>query len=99
MAIWELEADANNYDNLTLVNTNEWSKFRDYKFDGRPLRDQWEPFAVKIIEKRRDSDLPSFSPGKPVFSKRALQVLEKMILHIQKSLVYVLDMEIIISRI
>lgn len=74
MKIWHLGADVNNFDNLTLIK-EKWSVL---KFDGTKRFDTWTPIAVRVIEDRKKTDIPGFSPGIPVLSPRAIEVLKDL---------------------
>lgn len=70
-----MSSDANNYDNLTMCNEQDWERFMSYEFDGRGLKEVWVPFHVKEIKERKNSDIPSFSAGAPVLSICAVEKL------------------------
>lgn len=74
MKIWHLDADVNNFDNLTLIK-EKWSVLR---FDGTKRSDTWMPIAVRVIEDRKKSDTPGLSSGAPVLSPRAIEVLKDL---------------------
>lgn len=75
MKIWQLDADVNNYDNLTTVKKEDLSKF---DFDGSSQIDSWEPIAVKAIEVIQFSDFPGLSSGAPVMSGKAVNALSEL---------------------
>ncbi|WP_251862603.1 hypothetical protein [Clostridium sp. Marseille-Q2269] len=77
MKVWELDSDANNYDNFTLCDENDWDKLMAYGFDGKSIKDTWIPFWVEEIEPIRKGDKPSFSGSLPVFSRKAVEVLKR----------------------
>ena len=82
MKIWKLGVDANNYDNITLTNEEDWSLLLfdgKYPFDGMRLMDHWIPLKMEIIKVGKESDTPSFSPGIPILSDRSLIVLRGII--------------------
>jgi hypothetical protein len=79
MNVFTLEADANKYQNLVLVNEDDWEVI--YKFNGTPIGPSWQPLKVEVLYdedhsiNRPASDFPSFAPHIPVLSQRALKVL------------------------
>lgn len=77
MKIWEMNSDANNYDNFTLCNESDWDKLMVYEFDGKCIKDTWIEFCVKEIESIRKGDKPSLFGSIPVFSHRAVEVLKE----------------------
>ena len=77
MKIWEMNSDANNYDNFTLCNQGDWDKLMEYQFDGNCIKDTWTAFCVKEIESIRKGDKPTLFGSIPVFSYRAVEVLKK----------------------
>ncbi|OPX41846.1 hypothetical protein CLHUN_42830 [Ruminiclostridium hungatei] len=79
MKIWILQEDVNNYEHLTLANggNEDWIEFGDM-FKTRKLEDSWEPLKLKLINhdgKLKRGDMPYLSPGKPVFTKKAIESL------------------------
>ncbi|MCM0759876.1 hypothetical protein M7775_15055 [Sporomusa sphaeroides DSM 2875] len=76
MRIWHLDADVNNFDNLTTLKQKDWETLR---FDGRKLFETWKPLAVRVIEDRKISDTPGLSSGAPVLSPRAISVLQELV--------------------
>ncbi|NFP90974.1 imm11 family protein [Clostridium sporogenes] len=77
MKVWELDSDANNYDNVTLSNESDWDKLMAYGFHGKSIKDTWMPFCVEEIESIRKGDNPGFFGSSPVFSRKAVKVLKK----------------------
>lgn len=75
MKIWHLDADVNNFENLTPIKEKDWNILR---FDGTRLLDAWTPVAVRVIEEREKSDTPGLSGGIPVFSPKAVEVLKDL---------------------
>lgn len=78
MEVYELRAEANDYQVIGYLNPNE-PPFFGQPFDGRKRAHDWMPFEIKIFDEdeehrnRPPSDYPSFIV--PVFSGRAVQVL------------------------
>ncbi|WP_139796394.1 imm11 family protein [Sporomusa malonica] len=70
-----MDADVNNFDNLTTLKQEDWELLR---FDGRKLADTWTPIAVRVIEDRKKSDTPGLSGGVPVFTPMAIAVLKDL---------------------
>jgi len=78
--IWILQEDVNNYEHLTLLdgNNEEWIKFGDM-FKGDQLASNWTPLKLKLINhdgKLKRGDMPYLSPGKPIFTKNAVERLK-----------------------
>lgn len=64
MRIWLLQADANNYDNFTLLDDSGWKKLVDTKsFAGESMKLEWTPYQVKVIKERKIGDLQAFFGG------------------------------------
>ncbi len=83
MKIWELDENISEYEDLTLENgsDDEWLSLGDM-FRGKMLKNNWQPLKLKLIERDgslKRGDIPYFSPGIPVFSKRAVTVLIPLI--------------------
>lgn len=77
MKIWKLEFDANKYNNIVPINTNEWEALG---FDGSPLLDSWKPIAFKTLNDDLElGDTPSLISTVPVLSEYALNVLKDLI--------------------
>lgn len=79
MKIWSLQEDVNEYEHITLEDSSneEWIKF-DNMFHNNYLGDKWHPIKVCLIEhgdRLKRGDMPYLSPGKPTFSKKAVEVL------------------------
>lgn len=75
MNVYILDADANRYQNLVLVDDDEWDELGEW-FDGSPIGSAWRPVQVEVLrehKKRPPSDFPSLSPIIPVFSERAVE--------------------------
>lgn len=77
MRIWKMMSQANDYDNFTMCNGTDWTRFIEYRFDGKSMKNTWIPFCVREDEKIRKGDKPSFSGSLPVFSRKAVKVLKK----------------------
>ena len=83
MNIYILEADANRYQNLGLVDeTADWEII--YRCNGLPEAATWQPLRVEVIHDGGQdllppSDFPSLFSHLPVFSKRAAKVLEPVL--------------------
>lgn len=83
MKIWLLQEDVNSYEHLTLrdADNDKWIEFGDL-FIGNPLENIWEPMNLQLIPHSgilKRGDMPYLSPGVPVFSKRAKEVLTNML--------------------
>lgn len=82
--IYQLKPDMENFQNLTLVNDNEFDRRMIINnFVGTPIGDQWLPLECKIlfeegVPEEPASDFPLF--GTPVFSKRAVEVLRDLLM-------------------
>lgn len=75
MKIWKLKSEVDKYDNLEPV--KDFSVEEYWRFDGHELKWGWKPLAVQRMEPEKKlplSDTPGFAI--PVFSKRALEVLQ-----------------------
>jgi len=77
MKIWQLDFDVENYEGFQIID-EDWSVVE--QFDGRSLANTWNPIELKLIEEepRLRSDAPYFV-GVPVFSARAVELLEPLI--------------------
>ncbi len=80
MKIWELQENVSEYEHITLVDASddEWLALGDM-FCGKKLINDWKPFNMKIIlhdGSLKKSDIPYFSPGIPIFSEEAVNVLQ-----------------------
>lgn len=78
MKIWKLKFELDDYDNLVPV--KEFSAEEIWAFDGHELKKNWKPLAVKRMEPEKGlelTDAPGFTI--PVFSRRALNILEPLI--------------------
>jgi hypothetical protein len=83
MKIWLLQEDVNNFEHLTLLNgsNEEWISFGDM-FKGGHLTDNWVPLKLKLIShdgKLKRGDMPYLSPGKPIFTKNAIESLKEFL--------------------
>ena len=76
MKIWELDADANNYDNFDIAD-DEFEEFMEYGFDGKSIKDRWRPFRIENMDNVKKGDIPSLFGSIPVFSERAVKVLRE----------------------
>ncbi len=83
MKVYILKADANNFQNLDMVNENDWEWSQ--KIDGSHLASYWKPLAVHVLY---DEDLDKYLPASdfpllafhiPIFSKRAAFTLGDML--------------------
>jgi hypothetical protein len=82
MTVYELRADVNRYQHLTLFNERDVIRLRD-TFVGSPMAASWQPLLVEILRDARHrnrprSDFPAFG-GDPVFSKRAIEALRDLL--------------------
>jgi hypothetical protein len=84
MNVYSLVADANKYQNLVFVNTDDdWKVI--YQFNGTSIGSAWRPRSVEVLydedhaEDRPRSDFPSLFGHLPVFSRRAVEVLESLL--------------------
>lgn len=76
-----MQEDVNLYEHVTLVDADneEWIEFGS-KFVGKSIKDNWTPLKIKLIEhggKLKKGDIPYLSPGVPIFSKKAINVLNE----------------------
>ena len=83
MKIWSLEEDVNFYEHITLIDgsDDEWDNFSSL-FNGMPVSKGYKPLRVCVIEnggKLKRGDMPYLSPGKPVFTKKALDALKTLL--------------------
>lgn len=83
MKIWSLEEEVDVYEHITLEDGSDekWIEF-GAMFNWKSLKDKWSPLSVRLIEhggKLKKGDIPYLSPGKPVFTKKAVQILEDLI--------------------
>lgn len=69
--------DSDEFDSLVTVNPEDWDVFE--RFNGRPLASSWVPVPVKIYPGKRRGDFPSLISYVPVFSEKALQILEPLV--------------------
>ena len=78
MKIWQLQFEVDMYDNLIPI--KELTADEIQSFDGRKKKDGWKPIPVKRMEPEKNLELGD-APGFiiPVFSKRALEILEPLI--------------------
>ncbi len=81
MKIWLLQEDVNNFEHLTLADANDelWNEFSSY-FNGESIESNWKALRLKIIEHSgtlSKSDVPYLSPGVLVFSREAINTLQK----------------------
>lgn len=83
MNVYELDADANRYENLYFPNEEVVALLLD-AFDRRPLAETWVPYEVKVLRDRAHrgrppSDYPSLHGTMPVFSARAVEALRDLL--------------------
>jgi len=77
MRIWQLQADANNYNNFTVCHENDLNVLIDFdSFRGRPMVGYWSPIQIKVREERRMGDMQALFGGVPVFNTKAIGVLK-----------------------
>lgn len=81
--IYVLLADANRYQNIVPVNERDW-QFFSKSFDGKPQGKNWESPQIEVLidkahKNRPESDMPDFASHIPVFSRRAVNVLQPLI--------------------
>jgi hypothetical protein len=78
MEVFRLEADADRYQNLALVDETEWARLNE-GFGGDRMAGAWLPPKVEVDEpKLPASDFPGFS-GTPVFGARAVEALRDLL--------------------
>jgi hypothetical protein len=78
MDVYILDADANNFQSLALIDEEDWDLVLD-KFDGTSMADSWRPLRAEVPAQDRtlpESDFPSFGYV-PAFSKRAVDSLQE----------------------
>lgn len=75
MKIWELYADANNYENFGFAYENDLDNYMESDLIGQEFGNEWVPFEVSVIEKRKKGDCPSFTGGDLIFSEKAVKAL------------------------
>jgi hypothetical protein len=84
MKVYLMVADANNYQNLIPIENDAFDIYRE--FNGLPLANPSVRLCVKILrdnERNKDlpkSDFPSLASHIPVFSKRAVSVLNELLI-------------------
>jgi hypothetical protein len=82
MTVFELKADANNYEVLALADSQGWGMILDHL--GGLMGHAWEPPEVEILRdeehtNRPRSDFPSLGGVLPVFSRRAVDALRDVL--------------------
>ena len=76
LKIWKLQADANHFNNFTLIDNSEWGILINLdSFSGLPMIQKWKPFKVKVLKQRKEGDMQAFLGGVPVFSQKAVDKL------------------------
>jgi hypothetical protein len=84
MNIFILDPDCNRYQNLVFPSKGDWAILR--QFGGRNLLPSWTAPVVEVLRDKKfnrnlpPSDFPTLSPGVPVFSSRAVSVLNDILL-------------------
>ncbi len=83
MNVYSLEADCDQYQNLTLVNVEQDLEAL-YQFAGTSIGAAWRPLPVEtyeeeVREKRLPSDCPGLFGSLPVFSLRAVKILQPIL--------------------
>lgn len=76
MKIFELSTDANNFQNVVAKNKSDWEIISNANL--KSLATNWEPIELKFIGKGKRGDCPSFVPFMPVFSERAINILNDL---------------------
>lgn len=90
MKIWKLKSEVDKYNNLEPV--KDFSVEEYWRFDGHELKRGWKPLAVQRMEPEKKlplSDTPGFTI--PVFSKRALAILQPYLQDSAEILEFVFD--------
>ncbi len=78
MKIWLLQADANNYNNFTLVDGSGWKQLVGLEsFAGKPMQRGWIPYQVKIIKERKAGDMQAFFGGVSAVNQKTINTLDK----------------------
>lgn len=80
MKIWKLDFDLDNYDNLTFANRKSIEDIQS--FDGRTKKEIWDTPKVLRLEPEKMlplSDAPGLYAHLPVFNKRAIKILSRLI--------------------
>ena len=78
MKIWKLQFEVDKYDNFVPIKSFTADEIQS--FDGRRKKDGWVPLPVMRMEPEKNlelGDAPGFTI--PVFSKRALEILQPLI--------------------
>lgn len=76
MKIWTMQADANNYNNFTLIDDAGWKDLvRLDSFAGNPMREEWVPYQVKILKDKKIGDMQAFFGGVPALNQNAIDKL------------------------
>jgi hypothetical protein len=80
MKIWELDSDRNGgYETIVMANRKvDFPKYIKGQFNGNPI-EYWGDIKFLTHHKGKPSDIPDFSSGKPVFSRKALDALEGLL--------------------
>lgn len=84
MKIYKLYADCNRYQSLVFTSADDWNIILDH-FDGKPLISSWTAPAVQVFREDKftrnlpPSDFPNLVPDVPVFSLRAVNVLQGLL--------------------
>lgn len=80
MKIWKLEADANCYNNFTLVDEQDWDIFIDNNaFNGTSMLGKWKSVQIKLLEEIQKGDMQALFGGIPVFNTKAIRVLSDLL--------------------
>jgi hypothetical protein len=87
MLIWRIVPDSDTYRTLTQIESAmDYTELREALKSGRPTGDMWIPLPVRLYDDEEGEedkplgDFPSLFAGvPPVFSKRALEVLNPLI--------------------
>ena len=78
LKIWKLDADVNNFDNITVVNEEDWDILD--KCEGSSVIKCWNPLNLEYIENKKKGDCPGLTSRLPILSKAALDILKPLIL-------------------
>jgi hypothetical protein len=79
MKIWELDSDRNGYETLVMANRDEdYPLYIKGQFNGKPV-DNWGNIKFITHVKGKPSDIPDFSSGKPVLSRKAVDAVKDLL--------------------
>lgn len=78
MRVWELLHDGDNYDYLYPTDEDE-EKYYNVELRGKKLLEGWEILNFVVRKKRKRSDIPLLNLSRPIFSKKAVEVLAQFL--------------------